>query len=1117
MLQIYTSNDLEILFNRLLLDIETVEKENLYEPYYILIPNKNIEYWLKQKIAEKKGICMNFEFYFFENGITKIVLPNEQTIHLIDHTFFSLILFQIFLENPEDFESFKTFINTHKSQTGNIYNLSYYVSEIIFSYFYHNPLLIEFFNNKTNEGISKQNSKQYDLLLDQKKLYKKFKKRIEQLNSEQVQKFFLFFDYPWEEATKNLKEKLSVFIFAFQYSNYFYFKLLKTLEQKIDFYYYQLLLYNPKRLKEDMIENSEQKISANNIKLLEEITSQTSTYLDKTTTPKNLLQELQQEFLNRGFTQTLQNYQPKHKDNSIKLIQAPEKKAEIKAVLEDIQKELAYNPELKLNEIAILSPNLETYLPLLRGYLDYLNIPYNIQDPTLHQISYFASAVESVFSILDSLSNQKIAFSNEQILSILENPLFQKTHSINQENILLFYKLIQTLKIYFDDEREPYHSWEVALKRLRAGKFTDQFLNYKNLTIAPYFDFEMNFDFLEKLHSSIIRFIKEVKEIHNLMSDITQNEIESFYNRLDHFFQTHFNIHVYPENYSIEKNSYKEFQNKLYCLKILQILPSAAFLASFFKLSLYRITSKINEYLFQGITISSMQPLRPIPFKKIYILGLNQEDFPGKKTDSHYNLIYEFIDPKLHKRLFNNILSLPNMNMFLFFEIFLSAKDTLVLSFVNKDLQNNKKLYPSYVYTEIKRFLENSELTENCINIPHTLKIKNNKTFNFKFEFYLSFLGNFRKKLNQIKNLNLNYLSNESFFDLIQSTHYNTIEEIYVHKKFQPEIISFPMESNRIPLRDFIEFQEKPIYYYLKKNQLLSDFSTNIEITDFLSTFDLEKSIKQEIIKKIFIELLFNQKTNSLEEIIEQTLTHYKINGLLNYTFLKEKIKENLYILFSNIIQKKGLQNSKQKSEIFEFENLKNIYNKYYKNYLYFNPYMKASEFNLEKELKFSSILLEIPAYPFENYILEGYLQKDMIFDLDHHYLYFFSFYDFESSLLDFFYLLGLKEILKDFDFFYLFFDIKKERIYKKKLIHLISKQKFHDILKEFLQRKILKIYNFYTIENKENFCLQEKKIDFEDILDQKESFLKLIFEEIILLNLQENITKNNGSSQSFV
>ncbi len=1112
MLNIYTSNDLETLFEQFLNNIENnVEKQNPYEPYYVLIPNKNIEYWLKQKIAEKNQICMNFEFYFFEEGITKIFNQSLPNINTIDLVLFSLIIYQIFLENSEDFEIFKNFLDQHKSQRGNVFDLSYHLSEIMLRYFYHNPVLIDYFNDKITESNIELNQTLKQMLLDQKKLYKKFKEKIEKLNSEQTQKFFLFCEYPWEKELPNLKKKLSIFIFAFQYNNYFYYKLLKTLKDKIDIYYYQLLLLNPQKLKEQDIKDSAQKISINNLQLLNEITSVQPKYLSsKLNRKKNLLQELQTEFLEKGILETFNK--PKSLDKSLQLIEAPEKKAEIKAILYDIQEELIKNNELKLNEIAILSPNLEKYLPILVGYLDTLNIPYNIQDPTQHKISYFASALESVFLILDSLSNQKISFSNEQILSILENPLFQKTHKISQDDVSIFYKLIQILKIYFDDEREPYHSWEIAIKRLRAGKFTDQILTYNNFLIFPFFDFEIKLEIIEKLHSSILQLIKELKEIHHFM--IHENkEIESFYNKLDLFFQKHFNIHMYKENIFIEKKSYKEFQNRLYYLKLLKITPSADFLHNYFKLTSYKIPSKINEYLFHGISISSLKPLRPIPFKKIYIIGLNQEEFSEKKINSIYDLIDVFLKQNQNqKRLFDNIISPQDKNLFLFYEIFLSARESLVLSYVNKDLQNNKNLYPSYIFEKIKKFLDKSNLTStNYIKIPYTIKINQHKKFNLKFEFYLSLIANFRKDLNQLReflNKNQNLTSNqrdERFLNFIISSSEDSIKDLYVQKKFIPDCLSFPIENKRIPIKEFIEFQEQPIQYYFKKHQLLSNFSNETEVIESMFKYDLDKRIKQEIIKKIFLEFIFNSNTTNIKKIIKKTLNYYKIQGLLTYTSLENRIKEDMCNLFTQIEKPNQTSNiSKTKRNVFYLEELKNIYKKFYKNYLYLNPYKKFN-FDLEKEVRFPNKVLEIPAYSFDNYLFESYLQKDLIIDLENLHLYFFSFYDFEHSFINYFYLFSLKEIFKDFEFFYLFFDLRKEMIYKKELKDFESKkQQFEQLLREMLERNNLKFYNFFTIESKEQFLIKKQIIDFEDILKQKESLLQLVWEEILLLNLQK-------------
>ena len=45
-----------------------------------------------------------------------------------------------------------------------------------------------------------------------------------------------------------------------------------------------------------------------------------------------------------------------------------------------------------------------------------------------------------------------------------------------------------------------------------------------------------------------------------------------------------------------------------------------------------------GEYLIGGVTISALQPMRPLPFEIVYLLGLSENLFPGSNALSSFDL-----------------------------------------------------------------------------------------------------------------------------------------------------------------------------------------------------------------------------------------------------------------------------------------------------------------------------------------------------------------------------------------------------------------------------------------------------------------------------------------------
>lgn len=841
MIQLYLANHLEDLLEQLIQNIEKEQKQlrNPYEPINIIVPNPNIKYWLKQKIAEHQNICINYNFFYFEEGIQKIInilyknlkIQENDALNLeeqkIDPDFLSLIIYEILQKKEKELKYFSSFLKEHKNYPGNIYSLSSKLAELYFKYYFHNQELInnlksEHLTHEIEDELNQYNEVIKDIFFDEQLIYKEIHKKIKTINTQNETQFVLFFEYFHEilktfHQFKDQLEPIPIFIFAFQFNNVFYFKLLHELKHILNIYYYQCILYdyhNPKYIKKS------QEISYTNVELFKEIVNineKDIVYIPSKTKTSSSLSQFQKQFiegnLNEPIIDNLKEHEP-----SIKLIKATDKRSEIKAIIQDIQEQLSRNPYLKLNEIAILSPVLKEYFPLLKGFLDYLKIPYNIQDPSIIEISYLPDAIKTVCQILDELQNQKILFKRTQILKVLENPLFQSTHKFTSSDVIIITKIIDSLNIYYESNNDYYHSWYVALKRIRSSKISDEILtlnqNNGDLYISPFENIEMSQEILEKMHQSIISFMDDILQINEFFRDDTIN-LETKYKHFEEIIIKHFNVFQYPDPYNIEKRAYNEFQKVLSLLKYFHIPPEGNFLLMYFSLSFEKLKGKINEYLFHGINISSLFPLRPIPFKRIYIVGLNQEYFPGKEIHQNYNLILLFLKDKRYK---NNILTIQDQNLFLFYEILLSTREALVLSYRNMSLEEKKELYPAFIYTEIEQYIQKhiSSVENYILEIPLTIKLKENKIFNHTFEVYNTLLATYRENLEPLRNIDK--LKNIAYLKDIMNCEEPTIKDIYKKYKFPEEEIAFIQLSDRtININHFLNFLQEPVKYYFKK------------------------------------------------------------------------------------------------------------------------------------------------------------------------------------------------------------------------------------------------------------------------------------------------------------
>lgn len=107
-----------------------------------------------------------------------------------------------------------------------------------------------------------------------------------------------------------------------------------------------------------------------------------------------------------------------------------------------------------------------------------------------------------------------------------------------------------------------------------------------------------------------------------------------------------------------------------------------------------------QHFLTGRVSCCSLVPLRSIPFRVIYLLGMSTEDFPRQHRPLDFDLIARF--PRRGDR------SPRDDDRYLFLETLLSARDRLHLSYVGRSLRDNSLKVPCAPLGELLDYLEQS-------------------------------------------------------------------------------------------------------------------------------------------------------------------------------------------------------------------------------------------------------------------------------------------------------------------------------------------------------------------------------------------------------------------------
>lgn len=259
-------------------------------------------------------------------------------------------------------------------------------------------------------------------------------------------------------------------------------------------------------------------------------------------------------------------------------------------------------------------------------------------------------------------------------------------------------------------------------------------------------------------------------------------------------------------------------------------------------------THDSNQYLRGSINFCSLMPMRAVPFKHIYILGLNDTDFPRKDTAPSFNLMGNPLFKRKNDR--SRIID----DRFIFLEAILSAQESLYLSYLGESPTNKAELNPSVVLTELKDYINDHFKLESNDKTPYeaifhkeTLNSydpKNYQADNAVLSFNVGSFwdGKLQGELQKIKPLGLRAESKIEIKDQYQ-VGYNDLLQLFrgCSRQFLKERFNISLNVNYSnTLQDEepfeIDFKDKNSYLkdYLDKNLSSSNYTVASDYFEML-------------------------------------------------------------------------------------------------------------------------------------------------------------------------------------------------------------------------------------------------------------------------------------------
>lgn len=399
-------------------------------------------------------------------------------------------------------------------------------------------------------------------------------------------------------------------------------------------------------------------------------------------------------------------------DWSLQLAACPGIYREVETVHHSIVANLERDPSLRQTDVAVLVTDMPRYRPVLQAVFDRPpgRLTYNLADFSAAGLSAFGHGVIGLLELAQE------SFTRARVFEVLLNPCFLARLGVEREQALVWLKWAETLGIHHSwdqsDKRErgyadsPLYSWRLGLQRLRLGRLLDsgeddgQQPAPRYAGVIPFSDLASGDKTqLDGFCRAVEGLLPRLCELRTLVA--TGDE---WARRLRGLLAAFLAV---PADRPGEESVRERLLQALERLKVLDHLALThrrrphvplALVREFIEESLEGVEGTKGEYLTGGVTIAALQPLRPIPFRILYLVGLGEGLFPGNDPPSS-------VDLRARRRCRGDV-SLADSHRFLFLEAVLAAQEKLYLVYNQRDLQKDQVLEPCGLVSQLRRYLE---------------------------------------------------------------------------------------------------------------------------------------------------------------------------------------------------------------------------------------------------------------------------------------------------------------------------------------------------------------------------------------------------------------------------
>ncbi len=929
-IKLFFSHSVERLADKLARKVvDQQSQQNIFSPLQIMVPNGNMQRYLQLHIAKQQGICANVEFPFLETGLFQMVnqVAERDSTHLngslLSWKIWQLLKSSAIQDNPvyQPLQKYMAEGDGKGLITTKQFQLSQKLAMLLLDYESQRPEMVRswladqlFFNRSNDEQLKQLEAMQKDIY--QRVIQKASQNNtddqcfsllqaadsLQQFPAVQVDKaIHIFTPSRISQLHRQLMLQLAQYMAVNIYQLNVCMEYWEDMQTKPEQHWQQGKLTSLSALKVIHSDQEGDQISAvkNNetyaelvanpdenpllqawgkpgrevLKLFSE-TENDALYFSvhfndhwlasEDDVKPSLLQHIQSSVINR--TTQLPELESLSHLSSLQMASAPSIYREVQAVYHSILWNLKINPQLMLNEVAVLVTDMSQYRYVIEQVFVELNqqlqtpLSFTLVDSSADMESRYAAAVSGLFKVLDD------DFLRSSVFEWLDNPCVQAANNFTPSDWNEWLLVADRLGIYGGYEQlypadsakfAQLYTWQRGLKKLR-----------KSLVIE---DQSLSLGFIDAENIGQFSALLETLQHHRhrLNQARTTIQWEALLNRM---FLTFIAV---PADENKEQAVQMALQQSLLNLAKSQpdLVLEYADIKLFIQYEIQQIPASRGNYLTGGVVCAALQPMRPIPFKITYVLGLDEKSFPGK-------VVQETLDLTTRSRRIGDINSVENKN-YLFLETLMCTREKLYLSYVGLDLVKDERIEPSPVLLTLKDYCEGSLnfKTWGLTEFP-VLKIPLNSSDDLGFDHQKIVAHDLQVNFSYgdflINRIRRGCLSLPEPKNTQQSQQLKVFKEAEAHFKTVTDNEHCISETEQLIQVNAIElaaYLENPQLAILKKQGITSRHTEDLSLVEN-EPMQLSGLLKHQIFNDAVNDWLNNRETADFSELLDQ---HYQV------------------------------------------------------------------------------------------------------------------------------------------------------------------------------------------------------------------------------------------------